>query len=150
MGNRIEIWFYNDIWWQPIYNLNVYDFTLTPRQFLGNSLPGTVFRTFGIKKIMRCPNGFDDLKVTFYGGFFEIIFRIFCWPEVDQTSKRKLDIAKKYCSKITFGRETAPKLFFYYISRFLHTLCWIYELNIGENGEEIGIPILEFDDIIIP
>jgi len=31
-----------------------------------------------MEKIMRCQNGFDDPRVTFYGEFFEIIFGFFC------------------------------------------------------------------------
>mgnify|MGYP000614368986 CR=1 FL=1 len=44
---------------------------LTPRRFLGNELPRRCFLHFGMEKIMRCQNGFDDLRVTFYGGFLK-------------------------------------------------------------------------------
>ena len=47
---------------------------LTPRQFLGNELPLRCFSHFWHEKIMRCQNGFDNLNVTFYGGFFRNIF----------------------------------------------------------------------------
>ena len=55
---------------------------------MGKHLHDAIFRTFSTENIMRCQNGFHDLRVIFYGGLIEIIFGIFCWPEV--TGKRCL------------------------------------------------------------
>ena len=89
---------------------------------------------------MRCQNGFDDPRVTFYGGFFEIIF--------GPNKSKKIRWSQKILLKIICGPETDSEIIFYYIYFFIISHNTYMSNIFGENGKEIGIPILmEFDAI---